>query len=242
MRATWGRTTAITVALALLGASVVDAGTPIIETTGTTTTEPTTTTTAVTTTTEPTTTTTAVTTTTGPPPAVADIPRAVTPERGTQVQVAPTLPPPPPTTTLPPELRLPPDSGSGRRVVYSKTEMRVWTVEADGRISKSHLVSGRRAWDGPLAGTYEVWSRSKYTCNLDKPYLCWMYMVRFAVGPAGGNIGFHEIPTDTTTGERLQTESQLGQALSGGCVRQTTSDAIYMWNWAPIGTKVVVLP
>ena len=30
-------------------------------------------------------------------------------------------------------------------------------------------------------------------------------------------------------------------ALSGGCVRQTTDDAIWMWNWAGLGTTVVVL-
>jgi lipoprotein-anchoring transpeptidase ErfK/SrfK len=67
-------------------------------------------------------------------------------------------------------------------------------------------------------------------------------MVRFAKGPGGDNIGFHEIPTNIRTGVPLQSVSQLGQALSGGCVRQATSDAVYMWNWAPIGTQVVVLP
>jgi lipoprotein-anchoring transpeptidase ErfK/SrfK len=66
-------------------------------------------------------------------------------------------------------------------------------------------------------------------------------MVRFTKGPGGDNIGFHEIPTNNQTGYKLQSISQLGQALSGGCVRQAPSDAAYMWDWAPIGTKVVVL-
>jgi lipoprotein-anchoring transpeptidase ErfK/SrfK len=39
----------------------------------------------------------------------------------------------------------------------------------------------------------------------------------------------------------VQSVSQLGQALSGGCVRQATADAQYVWGWAPIGTTVVVL-
>ena len=64
-------------------------------------------------------------------------------------------------------------------------------------------------------------------------------MVRFTVGPDGDNIGFHEIPKNN--GVPVQTEAQLGQPLSGGCVRQATPDAEYMWNWAPVGTKVVVL-
>ena len=56
----------------------------------------------------------------------------------------------------------------------------------------------------------------------------------------GGNIGFHEIPTQY--GRPLQSIWQLGQPLSAGCVRQAPSDALWMWNWAGLGTKVVVLP
>jgi lipoprotein-anchoring transpeptidase ErfK/SrfK len=136
---------------------------------------------------------------------------------------------------------LPPDSGTGRRVVYSKSRQRLWTVESSGVVSKTHLVSGRLTWNQPRPGTYSVFSRSRYTCNIKNPYICWRYMVRFARGPGGDNIGFHEIPTDTRTGRKLQSIGQLGTPLSGGCVRQAPSDAIFMWGWAPIGTTVVVL-
>ena len=132
-------------------------------------------------------------------------------------------------------------SGSPGRVLQVQTA-RVWTVEADGVVSKTHLVSGRLTWNQPLPGTYSVFSRSSHTCNIKNPNICWRFMVRFAKGPGGDNIGLHEIPTNTRTGAKVQSESQLGTALSGGCVRQATSDAIYMWGWAPVGTKVVVLP
>jgi lipoprotein-anchoring transpeptidase ErfK/SrfK len=39
----------------------------------------------------------------------------------------------------------------------------------------------------------------------------------------------------------LQSSEQLGLPLSAGCVRQSTADAGWLWNWAPVGTKVVVL-
>lgn len=119
--------------------------------------------------------------------------------------------------------------------------MRVWTVESDGTVTKTHLVSGRRTWNQPTPGTYSVFSRSSYTCNITNPALCWRYMVRFTKGPGGDNIGFHEIPTNTDTGRRVQTDAQLGQARSGGCVRQSTPDAQFMWAFAGLGTKVVVL-
>ncbi|MEZ5256170.1 MAG: L,D-transpeptidase [Ilumatobacteraceae bacterium] len=67
-------------------------------------------------------------------------------------------------------------------------------------------------------------------------------MVRFAKTPRGGNIGFHEIPTQCGGGScwKVQTSDQLGHALSGGCVRQTTEDAIWIYEWAQVGTVVVV--
>jgi lipoprotein-anchoring transpeptidase ErfK/SrfK len=159
-----------------------------------------------------------------------------------------TEPPPAPTTTttttttLPPLDQLPPNSGQGRRIVYSKANQWVWLVTGDEVVEKKHAVSGRRTWNQPLPGEYSVFSRSQYTCNIKNPSLCWRYMVRFTVGPDGDNIGFHEIPTDTRTGNAVQGEWQLGQPLSAGCIRQATPDALYVWNWAPVGTKVVVLP
>jgi len=256
MRATLGRTAATLLAATaiLVGASSVGAGSPsttstsaptttstTTSTTTTSTTSTTTSTTTTSTTTTSTTTTSSTSTTTVPaPPAIADVGSAQ-PERGSQRQVAPTYPPPTTTTTLPPGWELPAASGTGRRVVYSKSRQKVWAVEADGTVAKYHRVSGRLTWNMPLPGTYTVWSRSAYTCAIQNPDICWRYMVRFAWGPQGGNIGLHEIPTDLSTGYRLQSDSQLGLALSGGCVRQSTSDAIWMWNWAPLGTKVVVV-
>ena len=88
---------------------------------------------------------------------------------------------------------LPANSGSGRRVVYSRSQQRVWAVEADGTVVKTHQVSGRLY--EPYAGTYSVYSRSMYTYSAADPTIKWRYMVRFAYGPGGGRIGFHEIPT-----------------------------------------------
>ncbi len=219
----------------------------------------TTATTATTATSEATTTTAATTTTTTTAPGdglqldgAADIDVALSgPARGTQGAVTaggptntvtPTIPPPTTTTTtIPPRDRLPANSGSGRRVVYSKSLQRVWAVDANEVVVKTHLVSGRLTWNQPLPGTYNVFSRSSYTCNIKRPYLCWQYMVRFTKGPEGDNIGFHAIPIDTRTGAEIQSIWQLGTALSGGCVRQALPDALWIWNWAGIGTKVVVL-
>ncbi|NND74760.1 MAG: L,D-transpeptidase family protein [Ilumatobacter sp.] len=186
-------------------------------------------------------------TTTTEPPAVAGgaevdaAPSALPQRSASQTVINPPPPPPPPPTTQPPFGALPLNSGTGRRIVYSKSQQMVWAVNSSGTVIKSHLVSGKRLWCDPRVGTYRVFSRSRYTFSLDNPSIIWGYMVRFTKGCNGGNIGFHEIPLNSKTGYRLQSVSQLGRPLSGGCVRQSIPDAIWMWNWAYIGTKVVVL-
>lgn len=163
--------------------------------------------------------------------------------RGTAAQVTPTQPPPPTTAAPvitsppPPSTDIPANSGSGRRAIYSKSRQRVWIVEGDGSLVRTYLVSGRM--NQPNPGTYHVFSRSAYTCSIVHTNVCMRFMVRFTKGPTGDNIGFHEIPR--RDGVPLQKDSQLGQALSGGCVRQATGDAELMWAWAGIGTTVVVI-
>jgi L,D-transpeptidase catalytic domain len=170
----------------------------------------------------------------------ADAPLSAT--RGSSIQETPTLPPPPteePTTTVvaaPPDTGVPFASGVGRRVVYSKNQMRVWIVDANNVTVRTYRVSGR--FGQPTPGTYHVFSRSSFTCNIDHPNICMRFMVRFTHGPSGDNIGFHEIPKQN--GVPIQSDAQLGQALSGGCVRQATEDALFMWDFAGIGTTVVV--
>jgi lipoprotein-anchoring transpeptidase ErfK/SrfK len=162
-------------------------------------------------------------------------------QRGAAMQVTDTLPPPPP---LQPgdSLDVPANSGSGRRIVYSKGIQRIWLIEVDEynneTLYNTHRVSGRM--DEPPYGTYTVWSRSDTTCAVAHPDICMRWMVRFAINWKGNNIGFHEIPS--RNGVPLQTDDQLGLALSGGCVRQATADALITWNWASIGTVVVVVP
>ena len=65
-------------------------------------------------------------------------------------------------------------------------------------------------------------------------------MVRF-VKPAGrAATGFHSIPV-TWNGTPIQTVDELGQFRSSGCVRQRNDKAKQLYDWAPIGTPVIVV-
>jgi len=131
---------------------------------------------------------------------------------------------------------LPPDSGAGMRVVYAINGQRVWLVGSDGVVARTYRVSGRL--DRPLPGAYEVYSRSRNTTSYTGAESM-EYMVRFAHGERAA-IGFHDIPVDAA-GVEVQTAEQLGQPLSAGCIRQALEDAVALWDFAPVGTKVVVV-
>ena len=56
----------------------------------------------------------------------------------------------------------------------------------------------------------------------------------------GGNIGFHEIPIRNN--KPMQTVDELGAFNGSGCLRSSTQDALFIYQWATLGTKVVVVP
>jgi lipoprotein-anchoring transpeptidase ErfK/SrfK len=147
--------------------------------------------------------------------------------RGPVKQIGPYVPEVPP---------VPADTGAGRRVVYCNSCQYVWVIDEHDKVIRSYTVSGRQFMPGP--GVYHIFIKQRYTFATHNPTITWEYMVTFTYGPNGGGIGFHEIPWQY--GAPVQTVDQLGQFLSGGCVRQKHEDAVFMWEWSQVGDTVVV--
>ncbi len=152
------------------------------------------------------------------------------------VPTVPVVEVPPPAPPAPDLRGLPFNSGSGRRVVYSMEQQRVWWVEEDGTVPHTYLVSGR--YKTPGEGTYHVFSKSRYTTSVGGG-ASMQWMVRFAHG-SDAAIGFHSIPVNRR-GQPLQSEDELGSYRSHGCVRQSNWNASLLYEWAQIGTQVVVV-
>ena len=100
----------------------------------------------------------------------------------------------------------------------------------------SYLVSGREG--SPGAGTYSVFSKSEHAFAYSGITMDWM--VRFAWGRTLA-IGFHGIPR-YANGTPMQTLDQLGTFQSHGCVRQDDGKAQALFEWADVGTTVIVVP
>jgi lipoprotein-anchoring transpeptidase ErfK/SrfK len=133
-------------------------------------------------------------------------------------------------------LEVPPDSGQGRRVVFDMSAQRVWLVGGDDAVRRTYPVSGSLD-DNLKPGSYEVYSRSERAWGIDDSGTM-RYMVRFAHGSRAA-IGFHDIPVKD--GRRVQTRAELGTPQSHGCIRQWRPDAEALWDFAPVGTSVVVV-
>lgn len=149
----------------------------------------------------------------------------------TTVVRPPTVAPPP---TVPPDEVLP-ISGWGHRMVFSIQRQRVWWVDADDVVLRTSLVSAR--FDMPDTGVFQVFSKTLDATGFDGSKMD--HFVRFTRGPNGGAIGFHDIPE--FDGVPVQSDEQLGQPLSHGCIRQREVDATFTWDFLEVGDNVVVV-
>ncbi len=140
------------------------------------------------------------------------------------------------TALVPDPTVLPKDSGSGYRVVFAQAAQRVWLVDADEQVRRTYPVSGS-IYDNLKPGTYSVYSRSENAIGVDNSGTM-RHFVRFTRGERAA-IGFHDIPLKN--GKPVQTRDQLGTPLSIGCIRQAPEDAEALWEFAPLGTTVVVV-
>ena len=142
------------------------------------------------------------------------------------------------TTVLVEVAPVPVRSGTGRRIVYANRQQRVWVINENNEVVRTFLVSGMLGQPGK--GTFRVFSKSPTSYSPEFAGVTFRYMTRFAIGRNGGNIGFHEIPVRNN--KPMQTVEELGAFKGSGCLRSSTQDAIFIYQWAKIGTKVVVVP
>ncbi|MER5433968.1 hypothetical protein [Streptomyces sp. NPDC002588] len=123
---------------------------------------------------------------------------------------------------------LPGRSGSGRRVVYSVDDDRVWLVGMDGQVRRTFPVTPGRV--DPLPGTYSVTSRSGRITGTDGTPV--EHVVRFTT-VGGVTIGFSAAVKDVTP--------PSGAPVRTGGIRESRADGNAMWDFATIGQQVVVI-
>lgn len=126
----------------------------------------------------------------------------------------------------------PPAVGIDRIDVSIKLQ-RAFVYGADGSMLREIPISSGAGGRTPL-GNYRIYSRSAWTTSASDSRVSMRWMTRF-----NGGIGFHGIPRRGSTALR----TPLGERpVSHGCVRMADTDAQWIFDNAPSGTPVNVIP
>nr|WP_203607154.1 hypothetical protein [Streptomyces sp. SID11385] len=123
---------------------------------------------------------------------------------------------------------VPAGSGTGKRVVYALGAKRVWLVDESGKASRTFEVTPSTV--DPAPGTYAVTSRAEGVLGSDGVRI--VKVVRFAV-TGGVAIGFSAAADGSTP------PPDPGSRTGG--VRESLKDADAMWDFANLGSAVVVV-
>ncbi|MBX9395038.1 hypothetical protein K4749_15855 [Streptomyces sp. TRM72054] len=134
-----------------------------------------------------------------------------------------------PTPSTPAPAAVPDGSGTGRRIVYSLGERRVWLVDASDSSRRTFTV-----WPGtvdPEPGTYTVGTRTEATTGSDGVQI--EHVVYFAA-KSGVSIAFSAAvdgssPPPAASGTRT------------GGIRMKTADGTALWAFGTAGTTVTVV-
>jgi lipoprotein-anchoring transpeptidase ErfK/SrfK len=141
----------------------------------------------------------------------------------------PPTPTPVPTPTPPPNLQ---------RIVVDISEQQMYVYEGDNLLWKWVVSTGEPGRDTAV-GQFKIQSKIEKayasTWNLDMPYWLGIYW--------SGSIedGIHALPINRATGLKLW-EGLLGRRVSYGCIILSDENARTLYEWAKMGTPVIVQP
>lgn len=129
-------------------------------------------------------------------------------------------------------IEVPPQITEGKYIDIDITSQTLTLFENGNRISAFKISTGKYSMPTPL-GRFSILNKTRRayssTYKLYMPY--WMAFTRLG-------HGIHELPE--WPGGMKEGQSHLGIRVSHGCVRLGVGPAEMVYNWAPIGTPVLV--
>ncbi len=129
-----------------------------------------------------------------------------------------------------------PSAPRGRKqIVVDISEQRCWRYEGETLLNTWRCSTGRN--NSTAAGTFRVQSKLRRaygsTWNIWMPYWLGIYWA----GPTEN--GLHGLPWEATTGRRTWA-GLVGTPITYGCVMLSDAAMKQVWEWADIGTTVVI--
>lgn len=124
-----------------------------------------------------------------------------------------------------------------KKILVDLSDQKLMLYEGSKLVSTRRISSGKWSTPTPI-GTFKT--KNKITLAYSKPYK--LYMEHWMAFTPDGKYGLHSLPFwKTKNGGRLyEGTNHIGTPVSHGCIRQTVSEAKSLFDWAPIGTPVVI--
>lgn len=128
-------------------------------------------------------------------------------------------------------------AGTGKKIVINlkHQELRQYVF---GHLVGVHKISSGK-WSTPTpTGNFQT--RNKISVAYSKAY--GLYMEWWMAFTADGKNGLHGLPfwKLKNGGKLYEGASHIGTPVSHGCIRQTVKEAKALYDWAPVGTPVIV--
>lgn len=120
-------------------------------------------------------------------------------------------------------------------------EAQITTLFEDGKFV-ANFVDSSGAMDTPTPlGQYEIYNKHPYALS----DMFQVYLPYWLAFTPDGLYGFHGLivwPSghEDMPGGGKESKRSIGNAVSAGCVRHDAQDSIFLYEWADIGTKVVI--
>ncbi len=131
-----------------------------------------------------------------------------------------------------------PGVGSGAKKIVVSLSKQTLTMYENGQIVSIRRVSTGK-WSTPTPpGIYKTYN--KIPNAYSKAY--GLYMEWWMAFQPDGSMGLHALPYWKLKdgGKLYEGAAHIGTPVSHGCIRQTLTDAKSLYDWAPIGTPVVI--
>jgi lipoprotein-anchoring transpeptidase ErfK/SrfK len=129
----------------------------------------------------------------------------------------------------------------GKYITIDLAHQKMYLLEGNNLVATYTVSSGK--WSTPTPkGTYYVknkislaWSRAY---NLYMPW--WNALSANPDGSGYKGVGIHGLPCFNSSCTSREGESHIGTPVSHGCVRVDDAGAKFVYEWAPVGTPVVI--
>jgi hypothetical protein len=132
----------------------------------------------------------------------------------------------------------------GKYIEVNLSKQMLYAIEGNTLVN-SFLISSGLEWGGYATPTGTMYIMNKVSFAYSRPYNLWMpYWNGLSRNPDGSGYegyGIHELPCFNRSCTRREGISHLGRPASHGCIRLGhNGPAVFIYDWAPVGTPVYI--